>query len=72
MSNNEISHVFISGGSKGLGGHLYEQLRIQKNMTITVESYIGKVGGKEGVKLDANHPMAGKKLIFDLEVVNVS
>ena len=36
MSNNEISHVFISGGSKGLGGHLYEQLRIQKNMTITV------------------------------------
>jgi FKBP-type peptidyl-prolyl cis-trans isomerase 2 len=26
---------------------------------------------EEGVKLDANHPMAGKKLIFDLEVVNV-
>ena len=24
----------------------------QKNMTITVESYIGKVGGKEGVKLE--------------------
>ena len=23
------------------------------------------------VKLDANHPMAGKKLIFDLEVVSV-
>lgn len=27
---------------------------------------------EEGVRLDANHPMAGKKLIFDLEVVNVS
>lgn len=26
---------------------------------------------EEGVKLDANHPMAGKKLIFDLEVVKV-
>jgi FKBP-type peptidyl-prolyl cis-trans isomerase 2 len=26
---------------------------------------------EEGVKLDANHPMAGKKLIFDLEVVSV-
>ena len=24
----------------------------EKNMTITVESYIGKVGGKEGVKLE--------------------
>ena len=26
---------------------------------------------EEGIKLDANHPMAGKKLIFDLEVVEV-
>jgi peptidylprolyl isomerase len=26
---------------------------------------------EEGVKLDANHPMSGKKLIFDLEVVSV-
>jgi len=27
---------------------------------------------EEDVKLDANHPLAGKKLIFDLEVVDVS
>jgi FKBP-type peptidyl-prolyl cis-trans isomerase 2 len=26
---------------------------------------------EETIKLDANHPMAGKKLIFDLEVVSV-
>jgi len=26
---------------------------------------------EEGVRIDANHPMAGKKLIFDLEVVKV-
>jgi FKBP-type peptidyl-prolyl cis-trans isomerase 2 len=26
---------------------------------------------EEGVRIDANHPMAGKKLIFDLEVVSV-
>jgi FKBP-type peptidyl-prolyl cis-trans isomerase 2 len=26
----------------------------------------------EGVVLDANHPLAGKKLIFDLEVVGIS
>ncbi len=26
-----------------------------KNMTITVESYIGKVGGKEGVKLEQQY-----------------
>jgi FKBP-type peptidyl-prolyl cis-trans isomerase 2 len=36
-------------------------------MNVTVKEI-----NKEGVKLDANHPMAGKKLIFDLEVVNVS
>ena len=28
--------------------------------------------GDEFVKLDANHPLAGKKLIFDLEVVGIS
>ena len=27
----------------------------EKNMTITVESYIGKVGGKEGVKLEQQY-----------------
>ena len=27
----------------------------QKNMTITVESYIGKVGGKEGIKLEQQY-----------------
>ena len=26
---------------------------------------------EDDIKLDANHPMAGKKLIFDLEVVSV-
>ena len=28
-----------------------EKVCFEKNMTVTVESYIGKVGGKEGVKL---------------------
>jgi len=27
----------------------------EKNMTITVETYIGKIGGKEGVKLEQQH-----------------
>ena len=27
----------------------------EQNMTLTVESYIGKVGGKEGVKLDQQY-----------------
>ncbi len=29
--------------------------RFEKNMTITVETYIGKVGGKEGVKLEQQY-----------------
>jgi peptidylprolyl isomerase len=28
--------------------------------------------GESTVKVDANHPLAGKKLIFDLEVVSVN
>jgi FKBP-type peptidyl-prolyl cis-trans isomerase 2 len=27
--------------------------------------------GESTVKIDANHPLAGKKLIFDLEVVGI-
>ena len=27
---------------------------------------------EETVTLDANHPLAGKKLIFDLEVIDIS
>ncbi len=34
----------------------------EKNMTITVESYIGKVGGKEGVKLEQQYLVGEKKL----------
>jgi FKBP-type peptidyl-prolyl cis-trans isomerase SlyD len=28
--------------------------------------------GEELVKIDANHPLAGKKLIFELDVVSIS
>ena len=34
----------------------------EKNMTITVESYIGKVGGKEGVKLEQQYLVDENKL----------
>jgi peptidylprolyl isomerase len=27
---------------------------------------------EETVKVDANHPLAGKKLIFDLEVISIN
>ena len=26
---------------------------------------------EKGIQLDANHPLAGKKLVFDVEVVEV-
>ena len=34
----------------------------EKNMTITIESYIGKVGGKEGVKLEQQYLVGNNKL----------
>jgi Xaa-Pro aminopeptidase len=34
----------------------------EKNMTITVESYIGKAGGKEGVKLEQQYLVDENKL----------
>ena len=27
---------------------------------------------EKGIKIDANHPLAGKKLIFDIEVIEIS
>ena len=29
--------------------------QFEKNMTVTIESYIGEVGGKEGVKLEQQY-----------------
>ena len=34
----------------------------ENNMTITVETYIGKVGGKEGVKLEQVYLVGDKHL----------
>ena len=34
----------------------------EKNMTVTVETYIGKVGGKEGVKLEQQYLITDNKL----------
>jgi Xaa-Pro aminopeptidase len=34
----------------------------EKNMTITVESYIGKVGGKEGVRLEQMYRVGDQHL----------
>ena len=48
-------------------GDMLQSQSERGTMNVTVKEI-----NEEGVKLDANHPMAGKKLIFDLEVVNVS
>ena len=34
----------------------------EKNMTVTVETYIGKVGGKEGIKLEQQYLVTDNKL----------
>jgi len=48
-------------------GDMLQSQSERGTMNVTVKEITA-----EGVRLDANHPMAGKKLIFDLEVVNVS
>lgn len=48
-------------------GDMLQSQSERGTMNVTVKEI-----NEEGVKLDANHPMAGKKLIFELEVVNVS
>lgn len=50
---------------------------VQPNDVLNAQSQMGPVNvtvlevGETTIKIDANHPLAGKKLIFDLEVVTI-
>jgi len=50
---------------------------VKPNDVLNAQSAMGPVNvtvmevGEETIKIDANHPLAGKKLIFDLEVVSI-
>jgi peptidylprolyl isomerase len=50
---------------------------VQANDVLNAQSQMGPVNvtvlevGETTIKIDANHPLAGKKLIFDLEVVSI-
>jgi peptidylprolyl isomerase len=51
---------------------------VQPNDVLNAQSQMGPVNvtvlevGETTIKIDANHPLAGKKLIFDLEVVSIN
>ncbi|PSQ85861.1 MAG: peptidylprolyl isomerase [Bacteroidetes bacterium QH_2_63_10] len=45
------------------------QLRLENGQTVPV---LITALGDDSVTIDANHPLAGRKLIFDIEVINVS
>lgn len=45
------------------------QLRLENGQTVPV---LITALGDDSVTIDANHPLAGRKLIFDIEVVDVS
>jgi len=50
---------------------------VKPNDVLNAQSQMGPVNvtvlevGEETIKIDANHPLAGKKLIFDLEVISI-
>jgi FKBP-type peptidyl-prolyl cis-trans isomerase 2 len=44
---------------------------LQAQTEMGVVQFVVKEIKEDTVVLDANHPLAGKKLIFDLEVVNI-
>ncbi len=45
------------------------QLRLENGQTVPV---LITALGEESVTIDANHPLAGRKLIFDIEVLDVT
>jgi len=48
-------------------GHMLQAQTEQGPINVTITEI-----GESTAKIDANHPLAGKKLIFDLEVVEVA
>jgi peptidylprolyl isomerase/FKBP-type peptidyl-prolyl cis-trans isomerase SlpA len=45
------------------------QLRLENGQTVPV---LITALGEESVTIDANHPLAGRKLLFDIELIDVS
>ena len=52
-------------------GEVEVGMPLQAQTDMGVVQFIVKEIKEDTVVLDANHPLAGKKLIFDLEVVNI-
>ena len=52
-------------------GEVEVGMPLQAQTEMGVVQFVVKVVKDETVVLDANHPLAGKKLIFDLEVVSI-
>jgi len=53
-------------------GEVEVGMPLQAQTEMGVVQFIVKEVKDESVVLDANHPLAGKKLIFDLEVVSIN
>jgi FKBP-type peptidyl-prolyl cis-trans isomerase 2 len=52
-------------------GEVEVGMPLQAQTEMGVVQFVVKEIKEDTVVLDANHPLAGKKLIFDLEVVNI-
>jgi peptidylprolyl isomerase len=55
---------------EGVTPEIGMKFRLSDNKGQSVLATIAEIGD-ESIKLDANHPLAGKVLVFDLELINI-
>ncbi len=71
-ANGEYLDYLIQEVEKNqMPGEVEVGMPLQAQTEMGVVQFVVKEIKEDTVVLDANHPLAGKKLIFDLEVVNI-
>lgn len=64
-------HMVQDVPKEQMPGEVEVGTQIQANTQMGIVNFVVKEVKEEVVVLDANHPLSGKKLIFDLEVLDI-